>query len=256
MSLIVVRDLRRRILRWFGNGLIATGSIMLVVTGGLVLYSQYEEYKASQEAALFVPPDAVYSTVTPLPTRPSTATPISQPVAVNPFASNDAQEGVSRVIPTSTETPAPPTFTPTPVAILPPERMVASSIGLDTKVVESHIVNGEWQVPKFVAVHLEGTSMPLAGGNIVLSGHVQSLSSGNVFAKMGSLHVGDSVRIYTKTAVITYVVAKINVVSNKDVSVIRPTPVEQLTLITCAGTWLPLQRDYDSRLVVVASRQA
>ena len=121
--------------------------------------------------------------------------------------------------------------------------------------VESHIVNGEWQVPKFVAGHLEGTALPLAGGNVVLSGHVQSLSSGNVFAKIGSLRVGDSVRVYTKDTIVTYVVAKMDVVSNKDVNVIRPTSVEQLTLITCTGTWLPLQRDYDRRLVVVASRQ-
>jgi sortase A len=136
------------------------------------------------------------------------------------------------------------------------ERVVAASIGLDTKVVESHIVNGEWQVPKFVAGHLEGTSLPLEGSNIVLSGHVQSLSSGNVFAKIGSLHLGDSVQVYTKASVITYVVSKINVVSHNDVNVVRPTPDEQLTLITCTGIWLPLQRDYDSRLIVVASRQA
>jgi sortase (surface protein transpeptidase) len=37
-------------------------------------------------------------------------------------------------------------------------------------------------------------------------------------------------------------------------AVIQPTGDERLTLITCTGTFLPLQRDYDKRLVVIASR--
>jgi LPXTG-site transpeptidase (sortase) family protein len=130
------------------------------------------------------------------------------------------------------------------------------SIDLDTKVVESPIVNGEWTVPKFVAGHLVGTAQPLQGSNVVLSGHVQSISSGNVFARIGDLKLGDVIMVYTKSAVISYVVSKSEVVANTDVAVVKPSPKEILTLITCTGTWLPLQHDYDSRIVVIASRQS
>jgi len=152
-------------------------------------------------------------------------------------------------------TPEPtPSVLPTPIPIYPAERIVANSIGLDSKVVEAPIVNDEWTVPKFVAGHLQGTSQPLEGGNVVLSGHVQSIASGNVFAQLDHLKPGDLVQLYTRSTIVTYVVDKTVVVRNTDVSVVQPTRVEQLTLITCTGTWLPLQRDFDSRLVVEASR--
>jgi sortase (surface protein transpeptidase) len=53
---------------------------------------------------------------------------------------------------------------------------------------------------------------------------------------------------------VTYNVSKQLVVANNDVSVVRPSPSETLTLITCTGTWLPLQRDYNERTIVVAMR--
>ncbi|HLZ09082.1 MAG TPA: sortase, partial [Chloroflexota bacterium] len=146
--------------------------------------------------------------------------------------------------------------TATTIPAMPMQRLIASSIGLDTKVVEAPIINGEWTVPKFVAGHLLGTAQPLEGSNVVLSGHVQSISSGNVFARIGELKIGDAIIVYTRATVITYVVSQNRVVANNDVSVVRPTPEEILTLITCTGRWLPLQRDYDSRTVVIATRQS
>ena len=84
----------------------------MVGTGGLLLYSQYEEYKVSQEVALFVPPPQVYLTPTPLPTRAPTATAVPQ-VFILP-------DGAASLAPTPrppTETPVPATFTATPVVI-------------------------------------------------------------------------------------------------------------------------------------------
>ncbi len=241
----------RRLLRWVGNGLIVAGVVLLVGTFGLLGYSQLEEYQASQEAAALGPIPEPAATATP----ESKPLPTATPVVDEQYVGAGVAEGTTRVFPTATSSPVAPTSTATPIPILPAQRVVAPSIGLDTKVVESHIVNGEWQVPKFVAGHLEGTSLPLEGGNVVLSGHVQSISSGNVFAKLGALHVGDAIWLYTQSTVITYTVTKIDVVPNNDVEIVRPSGDERLTLITCTGRWLPLQRDYDSRLVVIANRK-
>jgi LPXTG-site transpeptidase (sortase) family protein len=241
--------MKRRVLRWLGNALIGTGVLLLVITLGLLGYSQYEERLASQDVASLVPP----STATARSASPTRA-PIQTSTAIAAFVGSGI-EGSTRAHPTNTVTPLSPSPTATPAPVLPAQRVVAPTIGLDTKVVESHIVNGEWQVPKFVAGHLEGTALPLQNGNVVLSGHVQSISSGNVFAKIGMLKIGDSVQLYTQAAVINYAVSFIEIVPNDDISVVLPTSQERLTLITCTGTFLPLQRDYDKRLVVVASPQ-
>jgi sortase A len=133
-------------------------------------------------------------------------------------------------------------------------RIVAKSIGLDAPVVEAKLRQGEWEVPKFVAGHLEGTALPGTGGNVVLSGHVQSLTSGNVFANLEKLQTGDEVVLRTNVGEVTYRVTGRGVVRRDDVSVVRPTPREEVTLITCTGTFNPLAQDYTHRLVVRAER--
>jgi LPXTG-site transpeptidase (sortase) family protein len=240
--------MKRRLLRWLGNSLIASGVLLLVVTIGLVGYSQVQENLVSQEVANFGPTPAPEATSTPIAIATATAT-------VPAAFVGSGLEGGARSLPTETPT-AVPSPTATPIPVFPAQRIVAPTIGLDTKIVESRIVNGEWQVPKFVAGHLEGTALPFQNGNVVLSGHVQSISSGNVFAKIGRLQVGDSVRLYTQAAIIEYSVSRIEVVPNDDMAVIQPTGQERLTLITCTGTFLPLQRDFDKRIVVIASPRA
>ena len=61
-------------------------------------------------------------------------------------------------------------------------------------------------------------------------------------------------RLHTPRGVVAYSVAKVETVPRDDLDVLAPTSHETLTLITCAGTWLPLQRDYSERTVVVADR--
>jgi len=247
--------------RLASTGLIVAGLLILVLTGGMVGYGQYEQYQANQDVQTVLPPGEMEWT--PVSGQPE-PTPPSVPAIVVPPTSTPSDsaepigaphEGTTRqiILPTATATPLP---TATPVPVTPIQRMIANSIDLDTKVVESPIINGEWTVPKFVAGHLVGTAQPLQGSNIVLSGHVQSISSGNVFARIGELKVGDVIRVYTKSAVVSYAVTKSIVVPNNDVAVVKATPNEILTLITCTGTWLPMQHDYDGRTVVIASRQS
>lgn len=242
-------QLRQRLTTWVGNLLILGGVLLIVATMGLYGYSQYEQQKYTREAAQIVP---VFSA-----TPAATTTPTAVAAPSSDFASErDAlrqQSLVDRhpVVPPVLPSPTP---RPTAVPIYPAERIVAPTIALDAKVVEAPIVDGEWTVPKFVAGHLQGTANPLQGSNVVLAGHIESISSGNVFANIGNLKPGQPIQLYTRAAIVRYVVSKVEVVKNNDLSVVQPTPRDELTLITCTGTWLPLQRDFNQRLVVVARR--
>lgn len=241
----------RRAGRWLSNVLIVGGVLVIGVTGGLYAYSHFEEAQFAQQAEATVPntplPTATALVLTPTPIPPS-PTPSDADLEIQ------RQVEYRRLGPPPTFTPTEvPTATPTPV-ISPAVRIVAPTIKLDSKVVESKIVNGDWQVPKFVAGHLQGTDDPLQGGNVVLCGHIDSISSGDVFANIGKLKPGDGIDIYTQTGIVKYKVSKLIVVPNTDIAVVQNQSEETLTLITCTGTWLPLQHDFDRRLVVVAER--
>jgi LPXTG-site transpeptidase (sortase) family protein len=251
----VGKRLRYYLVRWTSSLLILLGLLLIVGTLGLYGYGQYEQARLAREAAAIAPavPDAW--TPLPEPTLTPTAIPTGGPSVAGERDALRLQEIADRgaMVPAIPPTPTPPA-TATPVPISPPLRIVAPSIGLDSKVVESPIVNGEWQVPKFVAGHLQGTANPGQDSNVALAGHIESISSGNVFANIGNLKKGDVIRLYTKTTVVMYTVSRVEVVKNTDLSVVQPTPHEQVTLITCTGTWLPLQHDYDRRLIVIGER--
>ncbi|MBM4418976.1 MAG: class F sortase [Chloroflexi bacterium] len=172
------------------------------------------------------------------PVRNQSVTPTGEVVQAHPTAS-------PRPAPSATSTSRPSR------EIL---RIRAPSIGLEAPVVLSPIENGEWVVPRFVAGHLQGTALPGNGGNVVLSGHVQSLTSGNVFARLEDLQNGARVSLSTDLGEVDYVVAGRNVVPRDDLSVTRAGAREELTLITCTGVFNPLTSDYSHRLVVWAFR--
>ncbi|HEY8884192.1 MAG TPA: sortase [Chloroflexota bacterium] len=239
----------QRYVLWLSNLLIVGGAVLLIGTFGLLGYSRYEQYQVNRATAELVP--AVPGVWTPSPQPMRVLASVAEPTSTPPTDPTTSPAAATIAVP-ATPTPIP-TFTPLP--ILPAERIVAQTIDLDSKVVESPIVDGQWQVPKFVAGHLVGTAEPLQGSNVVLSGHVQSLSSGNVFARIGELKPGDVIRLYTPTAMVSYAVSKVTVVPNNDLDIVKPTTSEKVTLITCTGTWLPLQHDYNQRIVVIADRQ-
>ncbi len=239
----------RPVLLWLSNSLIVVGVVLLLGTGAVYGYSTYEQARANREAASLKPVITGAWTPSPVPTATSTSAPVTVAATTElSTATPSVREQPSRAIATATPTPAP--------VIYPAERIVAPSIHLDAVVKEAPVVNGQWESPKFAAGHLEGTAQPLQGNNVVLAGHVESISSGDVFANIASLKRGDTVRIYTKAAVVTYTVDTVQNVANDDTNVLQPTPREVLTLITCAGAWLPLQHDYTQRTVVIASRTA
>lgn len=136
----------------------------------------------------------------------------------------------------------------------PARRIIVPAIGVDSEVVESEVKNGEWSVPKFVVGHLQGTAQPNEPGNAVFSGHIQSISSGNVFARLGDLHSGDRVYLLTAEGQYLYEVKRRVTVANTDLSVVQSTAKPSVTLITCTGTWDFRTRDYLQRLVVIAEQ--
>jgi len=157
--------------------------------------------------------------------------------------------------PTASPTPTPrPTPTPEPRLAITGLRI--PSIGLETKVVPAEFVEGggggSWQVPAFVAGHAEFTAGAGAVGNAVLLGHVDSLRSGDVFHDLERVSMGDVIEVWSGDRRFDYRVVAIWSVPRTDGTVMQPTPKPSLSLITCTGRWLPLERDFSHRLVVRA----
>jgi LPXTG-site transpeptidase (sortase) family protein len=245
---------------WLGNSLMAAGVALLFLTGVLYGYAEYERFAFERDLARAERLDAATATTIALQVAVETATSDGLATATataqgrqTPTPAPTAAPAAGAAIPATpvpAATPAPPpppTATPIPVLM---RRVVAPSIGLDSPVIEAKLQNGEWEVPKFVAGHLQGTGLPGSGGNVVLSGHVQSISSGNVFNKIDQLKAGDEVIVKTNVGDVRYVVEGKNIVKPDDLSVVQANGREELTLITCTGTFNPITQDYDRRWVV------
>jgi LPXTG-site transpeptidase (sortase) family protein len=251
-----------------GNALLVLGIALLALTAALYGYGEYERLAFERRQAVLESFDRATATAvaigevaaTAQARGLATATARAEARATPPAAATPAAlvGATPSALPTPLAAAAPaPTPRPSPTAqpaVTQIRRIVARSIALDAPVVEAKLRQGEWDVPKFVAGHLEGTALPGTGGNVVLSGHVQSLSSGNVFANLEKLKSGDEVVLRTNLGEVTYRITGRNVVPNDDVSVVRPTPREEVTLITCTGVFNPLKQDYTHRLVIWGER--
>jgi sortase A len=134
----------------------------------------------------------------------------------------------------------------------PPDRIVASSIGLDAPVVTvgwhpEKNADGTTELIWDVASHAAGwhktSAMPGQNGNVVVAGH--SDIDGEVFLHLADLKVGDSIRLYAEGREFEYRVEQRFVVQETGVSMdqrianarwIGPFPDARLTLLTC---WPP-----------------
>ena len=139
---------------------------------------------------------------------------------------------------------------------LPITGLVIPDIPLEAEVVPAPLTDAPegrtWEVPPFKAGHAAGTPGPGRAGNAVVVGHVASDNAGNVFQDLGRVRVGEPVLVSTGDRVFEYRVVEARPVPRTEVSVLQPTEVPTLTLITCAGEWLPELGDYAERLVVRA----
>jgi LPXTG-site transpeptidase (sortase) family protein len=144
-----------------------------------------------------------------------------------------------------------------------PDRLVISSIGLDSPIISTKVkkikYDGhtyyQWKAPNNRAIGWHDTSSLLGlPGNTVLSGHHNVY--GEVFKDLVAVHEGDVIKVYSGEKEFKYQVALVMLLSERFESLsirlenarwIHSTPDERLTLITC---W-----PYDSnthRVIVVA----
>ncbi|WP_223701259.1 class D sortase [Sutcliffiella deserti] len=76
--------------------------------------------------------------------------------------------------------------------------------------------------------HVENSKLPEENGNIVLSGHRDT-----VFRKLGELEVGDLLQLEMAAGIYTYKIKKIRTADEDDLTVLVPRPRETLTVTTC-----------------------
>ena len=128
------------------------------------------------------------------------------------------------------------------------------TIGVQAAIVETFLQGESWDVSGLGTNigHLQGTSWLSNPGNIVLSGHVE-LRDGRagIFANLDELNVGDPIILRENGIELVYTVTEMRVVMPDDLSVLRPTTYDQLTLITC-GAYNFFQNSYQERIVAIA----
>lgn len=78
--------------------------------------------------------------------------------------------------------------------------------------------------------HYSGTSFPMQPGQIVLSGHRDT-----VFRRMAEIELGDELIVQMPYGEVTYIIEETEIVSADDLTVIRPEDYDEevLTLTTC-----------------------
>ena len=166
-------------------------------------------------------------------------------------------------------TPSPtPTITPTPTAEpepLPAVRIIIPKIGLNEKIVEiglKLVGSGEnarfvWDSAAYAVGHRETSAHPGQGGNIVLSGHNNTL--GEVFRRLDQLEPGDLIYLYTPDKEFVYEVQEkdlVPVVGATESDVAKheryagQTSDETLTLVSC---WPYVT--YTHRIYIIARPQ-
>ena len=108
---------------------------------------------------------------------------------------------------------------PLPVALLRIPR-----IGLEVAVLEG---TDDWTLNRAVG-HIEDTARPGASGNAGIAGHRDGF-----FRGLKDIRTGDGIEIETVGRVERYQVERTWVVDPEDVSVLDPTTVPSITLVTC-----------------------
>lgn len=96
-------------------------------------------------------------------------------------------------------------------------------------------------------VHYPGTSLPGQTGNVVITGHSSYFPWDpgrfkDVFALLHDVVVGDRLVVYYEQDKYLYEIIETKVVLPKDVEVLKQTPEDQLTLITCTPVGTNLKR--------------
>ncbi len=115
---------------------------------------------------------------------------------------------------------------------------------------KSGVVQTKWEPPPFTIGQIRGTAN-ITQGNSVLVGHLSG-AAGNVFGHLDQLEPGDKITATSRGLPYEFVVSRIVRGSNIDTAPMDASDDSKLTLMTCAGVWNPITRDYSERLWVIA----
>jgi LPXTG-site transpeptidase (sortase) family protein len=164
-------------------------------------------------------------------------------------------------VPSLAATAAPSVSTATPGTAAQPARLVIPRLGvtapIENKGIDSH---NQMEAPDrpFDVAWYPFTAKPGSGGNAVFAGHKDFAGVGPaVFWRLAELSAGDTIQVvgadqkqltYRVTATSDYTLSTIPMAS-----VLSQAGGDQLTLITCAGSY-SRSAGYDHRLVVRAQR--
>ncbi len=149
-----------------------------------------------------------------------------------------------------------PTSTP---QVAPHVQLIIPRANVATVVIPAPLANtGSWDIRLLGrnAGHLEGTAWIERPGNIVLAGHVeQSDGQPGIFARVSELSFADEVILMVGDQRRVYAVQEVFTTTPTDLTVLYPTPNDQITLITC-DSYDFLSNTYLERVVAIALRIA
>ena len=143
------------------------------------------------------------------------------------------------------------------------DRIVIPRINQNVPIIQvssQNLINRDWKALekdiqdalKVGVVHYPGTSLPGDDGNVVITGHSSYFPWDpgrfkDVFALLHDVELGDKILIYSNQKKYIYEVIDIQIVKPNNIEVLKQTPSEQLTLITCTPVGTNLKR-----LIVIA----
>jgi len=227
--------------RLVGDLLMLIGGMALLLGGTTYVADRVGDGSLPRPATITDQGTEVRATDSPLPLATEPPTPTRLPSAAPVVA---------------TRATSVPTSTPTPLPAGVPIRVIIPSINVDSPVREAgtYWSDGQlyYETLPFVVAHYRMTARVGEVGNAVFSGHVTSRSAGNVFADLYRVQIGDEIRFFSEEHQYIYRVTAMRLVDRNEVGVMAPTPDATATLITCAGEWIPAERQYSQRLIVTA----
>lgn len=125
-----------------------------------------------------------------------------------------------------------------------PKRVIMPQLGIDVATDPAKIVNGKWEVYEKVGSYGLGSGVPGSTGNTVVFAHARE----GLFLPLKSVKKDMTIYVLTNKEWYQYKVDEIKEVFPHDVSVIKPTDDETLTLYTCTGF-------ADSKRLIVSAKR-
>lgn len=245
--------------------------LLLATAAALLLAAACGSGRAKEDAT--PPPEdtaTVAGTSTPLATVTATAVPAAPsgetPAAASDGGSSSDSSGSAGAAQTGRSRPAP-SYDQGPAAGSG-DRLVIPSIGVNAPVTMRVVgpdgamgnPNGPEDVVWYDFSAYAGLGgYPGNGGNAVYAGHVNYRNYGAaVFANIESLGPGDLIEVYRGDGqVISYSVQWTTWAEGEGsnfTGYVQAEGFDEITLVTCVGTWDPGARQYSNRLVVRGKR--